>query len=179
MLRRRMVLALATAGMVGVCWLAQAICQDAPARKGRRDGTGDSSRMAEFRQRMEQRMREQLGATEEEWKVLQPRIDKVRQLMRQTRGGFSAFGGRGRRPGGAQPAATPAREQSDVEKKTEALRSLLADKASTPDAVKAALEALRKAREKAEEDLAVARKELQEIVTVRQEAALVLTGVLQ
>ena len=175
MLGRRTVLALATAGMIGVCWIAQATSQDRPA--GKRDRTRDSSRMAEFRQRMEQRMREQLGATEEEWKALQPAVDKVQKLQRQTRGGF--FGARGRgRPGAVQPAATPASEQSDVEKKTDALRSLLADKASSADAVKAALEALRKAREKAQGDLALARKELQAIVTMRQEAALVLMGIL-
>jgi len=138
--------------------------------------------MEEFRRRMSDRMREQLGATEEEWKVLQPRIEKVQQLQRQGRGGFGGRGGRGRggRPGEARrPEGAPEREQPEVEKKTEALRSLLDDKASGAGAIKAALDALRRAREQAQKDLAVARKELQGVCTMRQEARFVLMGLLQ
>jgi len=51
----------------------------------------------QMRQMMEQRTREQLGATEEEWKVLGPRVMKVSELSRQTSGfgrGGMFFGGR-------------------------------------------------------------------------------------
>jgi len=34
---------------------------------------------AQFRQRMDERMKEALGATDEEWKVLQPKIEKVQR----------------------------------------------------------------------------------------------------
>ena len=37
---------------------------------------------AQFREQMNQRMRERLGASEEEWKVLQPRIEKVQTAQR-------------------------------------------------------------------------------------------------
>ena len=117
-------------------------------------------------------MREQLGATADEWtKVLKPRLDKVQQLQRQMRGGF-----RGRRRPRAEGAAEA--ELSDVEKKTEALRKLLDDKASGAAAIKTALGALRKAREKTQKELEAARKKLQGVVTMRQEAQLVLMGVL-
>ncbi len=183
MWKRTVVLAVVTAGLIGGCWIVQALAQqtagegDRPARD--RPARG-ADRREEFRRRMADRMREQLGATEEEWKVLQPRIEKVQQLQRQSRGGFMRFGRRGgRRPGeGQRPQAAPEREQSEVEKKTEALRNLLEDKASTPQAIKAGLDALRAAREKAQQDLAAARKELRAIVTVRQEAQLVLMGLL-
>ena len=169
MLRRAMVLVLACAGVIGGLWLAQGLSQQGPRERARPGAEarprGDrSERMAEFMRRRDERMREQLGATEAEWtKVLKPRIDKVQTLQRQMRGGF-----RGRRPrraeGAAEGAARP--EQSDVETKTAAA------------AIKAALGALRKAREKTQKELDAARKKLQEVVTVRQEAQLVLTGVL-
>ncbi|KPK48388.1 MAG: hypothetical protein AMK72_07045, partial [Planctomycetes bacterium SM23_25] len=103
-------------------------------------------------------------------------------LMRQSRGGFGAMlgrGGRGRGPGDERrPEGQPEREQSDVEMKTEALRSLLEDQTSSPASIKAALDALRKARQKAQDELALARKELREIITSRQEAQFVLMGLL-
>jgi len=189
MLQRRVILmVMVMMTVVGGLWIAQAMSgSGAPAEGGTRArrGEGDrEQRMAEFRKRMADRMREQLGATEEEFtKVLQPRIEKIQQIQRRTRGGFP--GGRGGRRGGRrgggerQPAeGAPEREKTDVEKKTEALQSLLEDKASKADAVKAALDALRKARAKAEADLATARKELRAVVTVRQEAQLVLMRIL-
>jgi hypothetical protein len=204
MLQRRMVLlGVVLAVLIGAGWLADAMAQprrpgqDRPggeARPGRdrgaRDrGRGDrgdwQARMEEFRRRMSDRMREQLGATEEEWKVLQPRVEKVQQLQRQGRGGFrGGFGGRtrgrGGRPGEERPeAAAPEREMPEVEKKTEALRSLLDDQASGAQAIRAALTALRQARDKAERELEAARKELREVVTMRQEARLVLMNILK
>ena len=184
MLRRGMVLMLACAGVIGGLWLAQGLSQQGPRERARpgaeaRPRGNRADRMAEFQRRRDERMRETLGATEAEWtKVLKPRIDKVQQLQRQTRGGFAGARGRRRQPaeGAAEGAAQP--EQSDVEKKTQALRNLLDDKASGAPAIKAALGALRKARETAQKELEAARKKLQEVVTVRQEAQLVLTGVL-
>ena len=181
-MRRRMVLVLVAASVIGACWLTQALSQqtrqEGQTGQARRDRAG---RMEQFRQRMQERMREQLGANEQEWKVLQPRIEKIQQLQRDTRGGFRGRVARGGRRGGeAQPPAAAAeREQSEVQKKTEALRSLLDDEAAGAGAIKAALDALRKAREKAQKDLAVARKELQGVVTVRQEARLVLMNILE
>ena len=187
MLRRRMVLVLVVVSVVGGCWLAQALSQQRPgerqqpapdARRGDR-----RARMEQVRRRMQEQMRERLGATEAEWKALQPRVEKVQQLPRQARGGFRGFGARAgrraRRPGeGQRPEAAPVREQTEVEKKTEALRNLLDDKASGAGAIKAALGALRQARQKAQRDLAAAQKELQSVVTMRQEAQLVLMGIL-
>jgi len=200
MRRNKMVLALVVAAVIGGGWLAQAISQPRP--EGNRPGGGAQpggdrrggdmrSRMEEFRQRMADRMREDLGATEDEWKILQPRIEKVQTLQRDSRGGFrGAFGGRGRGPGddrGRGPgddrrppdAAPDQQQQPDVEKKTEALRNLLDDQASSAQTIKAALDALRKAREKAALELATAQKELSEVVTMRQEARLVLMGILE
>ena len=42
---------------------------------------------------MEQRLREQVGATEQEWQILGPRVMKVSKLSQQTRGGGMMGGG--------------------------------------------------------------------------------------
>lgn len=151
---------------------------------------------AQMQQMMEQRMRENLGASEQEWKVLGPRVMKVQQLSRQVstggRGmfGFGGFGGRrgmqgpggmGNRQGGDRPNRpdnAPERELSAVEKASEALMTTLENEAAKPEEIKSKLTALRAAREKAKQELATAQKELREIVTVRQEAQLVIMGML-
>ena len=199
MARRKMYLGLIAAVVVGSCWVGSAMSQPARRpggdragadraggdRRGRDRGSRDPEemrrRMEEWRQRGRDRMREQLGATEDEWKVLQPLIEKVQTVQRESRGsrfgGF--FGGRGRGRGGERRAEGDADpDRPEVEKKTEALRSLLEDKASQAGAIKAALDALRKARLKAAQDLAMARKELQQVVSVRQEAQLVMMSIL-
>ncbi|HUU90748.1 MAG TPA: hypothetical protein VM238_06010 [Phycisphaerae bacterium] len=187
---------LASAVLVGALCVGQAIAEEGappppPGQERARESRGPRSpeewrqRMEEFRQRMSDQMRERLGATEDEWKVLLPRIEKVTNLMRQGRGGFggmlSMFGRGDRGRGGGddrRPEGQPEREQSDVEMKTDALRSLLEDETSSAGSIKAALDALRKARQKSQDELALARKELREVVTARQEAQLVLTGLL-
>lgn len=174
---KRVLVMLAAVAVGSLIFIGQAISQEErqPRRqpRGQRDPNQMRARMEQFRQRAAERMKERLGVKDEEWKVLQPRIEKVQQLQRQARGGM---GGRFRRrrpdPGDA------AREQSEVEKKTEALTSLLDDEASGAPAIKAALGALRKARQKVQQELAAARKELRGVVTVRQEARMVLMGIL-
>src|SRR5258708_19275429 len=60
---------------------------------------------AQFRQRMMDRYKERLEVTSDnEWKVIQDRIEKVRQLQRDLRiGGPCGPGGRRGPPGGAAP----------------------------------------------------------------------------
>ncbi len=132
-------------------------------------------------------MREQLGATEQEWKVLGSRVTKVAELGRQTsgfgRGGMMfGMGGRrggpgGNRFGGGRPGA-PDREPTAVEKAQEQLRTMLENDSATPDQIKKELTALRAAKEKAKQRLAAAQQELRKIITVRQEATLVMMGML-
>ena len=59
----------------------------------------------EMRQRSLDMLKEALGASDEEWKVLGPRVEKVQTLSRQVRTGgmmgmFGMFGGQGQ--GGGQ-----------------------------------------------------------------------------
>lgn len=196
MLRSNGVWALAAAA-AGICGLiGVAVPQEnrpqADRGPGGRDQMGD--RMAEFRRAASERMRETMGATEDEWKVLQPKIEKVQTLSRDARGGMGMGfrmlgpgggpggrgpGGRGRGGRDATPPAEGAdRQQSDVEKTMAELQKLLQDKESKAEDIKAALTAYREARAKVREELEKSQKDLREIVTVRQEAMLVSMAVL-
>ena len=174
MSRCKVVTGLGILGVLGTVWIGQALSQEgggAGARRQRFDP-------AQMRQRSLDRIKEFMGATDQEWLVLGPRIEKVQTLSRQTRG----MGGMRvrRQPRGAEgvaPApATPAAQLSPVAKATQDLRTVLEDKDAKPAAIKAKLTALREAREKAKQELAKAQKALLEVVTQRQEAQLVLSG---
>lgn len=152
-------------------------------------GPGGQFNPEQMRQMMEQRMKEALGATDQEWKVLGPRVMKVQELSRQTGGGGRGMMmfGRGMRggPGGPGGANQPGgrgmgmnRELTEVEKVQEELQTLLENTATTPDQIKEQLTKLRAAREKAKQDLAKAQQDLRQVLTLRQEATLVLMGML-
>ncbi len=163
-----------------------------PARgdRGGQRGPGrfDPERM---RQMMAERMKEQLGADDEAWKVIQPRLMKVMELNRQASGGPGRAGMflRGLRrprggadapdPGGRRgPQGQPERELTPVEKAGDQLRTTLEDESASPEQIKNELTALRAAREKAKQQLGAAQQELRQILTLRQEAQLVLMGLL-
>ena len=135
-----------------------------------------------MRQMMEQRMKEQLGATDQEWKVLGPRVMKVSELNRQISGfGGGMFGGRRGGPQGSRPGdrpGAPERELTAVEKATEQLQTSLENTSTPPEEIKKQLTALRAAKEKTKQELAAAQQELRKVLTVRQEAQLVLMGML-
>jgi hypothetical protein len=147
----------------------------------------------EFRARMEERVKTSLKVTDDEWKVLQPLIEKVQTAQRESFAGrFGGFGGRGGgRPGGdgatagagapatGAPAAGGGGRQRGGSEESQALRAALESDSSTPEDIKAKLAAVRASRKKAEADLAAARAELQKVVTVRQEAVLVSMGMLE
>jgi len=134
---------------------------------------------------MTERYKTTLGATEAEWKVIEPKLMKVLTLSRQA-GGMGGMGGmrmpgmgRERAPG--EPGTGPgegARVQTEVDKAVEALRTVLDNKESKPDAIKEKLTALRAAREKVKQELTKAQQDLRQGLNLRQEAQLVLSGVL-
>jgi hypothetical protein len=138
----------------------------------------------------------QLGATDDEWTVLQPKLQKVVDLSRELRaGGMAAMfgggrGGRGGRGGngggggdnapGAPPAppAPPAQPPSEIADKTKVLNDALDKPDSDPKDIAKDLADLRAAREKVKADLVAAQGELKEVLTPRQEARLALMGIL-
>jgi hypothetical protein len=157
-------------------------------------GEGDTPRQgrgnfdpAAFRQRMMDRIKEQLAPTDDEWKVLQPKIEAAQKQSMEAR--MSGFGGGGRRGGtgggggnNPAPAATadaPAQPQSDVQVKTAALRTLMENKEADPKAIAEKVKELREAKEKSKVELKKTQDELREIVTPRQEAQLILLQILE
>jgi len=202
MFTRKTILCVLVVSIVGLLFVSQTLSQPQQGQRGQRgqrggaqgaQGTqGQRGQRGQFdpermRQMMSQRMQEMFGATDAEWKILGPRVTKVQELSRQVQGGFRGgmmFGRRGGPQGGpgggrfgGRPG-TPGREQSEVEKATEGLRTLLENTSATPEQIKNQLTVLRGAKEKAKQQLAVAQKELRQIITVRQEAQCVMMGML-
>lgn len=142
-------------------------------------------RHGEFRRRIAERMRERLEVNDEEWAALEPRIENIMRLRFSTRVGFGRGFGRRSRGGrefgeSSRPRGQGAgqREPSAVQKRVAALRELLDDDGATNEQITKGLTGLRKAREEAREELDKARKDLRDLVTLKQEAFLVLVGFL-
>jgi hypothetical protein len=136
---------------------------------------------AAMRERYLTQLKEQLGSPDEEWKLLQPKLDKVLTVQRETRTNRGGFGG-GRTRGGNQDAnatpAAPAQPQSAVATASDDLRKAVADKGTSAEDLAKKITALREAKEKAKNDLAAAQKELRELLSARQEAVLITNGIL-
>ena len=154
-------------------------------RQGGRQGGQPGQRQrgnfdpAEMQQRMADRMREQLGASEEEWKIIGPRLTQVMTLSRESRGGgMMGMFGRGARGGRGGPGGPQGRELTGVAKIQDELRTLL-DGNPSADQLKAKLTSLRQAREKARQELAAAQQSLKQVLSLKQECQLVLMGMLE
>ena len=72
----------------------------------------------------------------------------------------------------------PTREPTAVEKALQELQAVLDNEEARPMEIKQKLTALRQAREKVKQELAKAQQELRGLLTARQEAQLVLMGLL-
>ena len=109
------------------------------------------------------RIKENLGSTDEEWNAIKPLISKVNDARMRGRMGFG-----GRRGGDTTANANPT---------ADALTKALDSKASA-DEIKLKLTAYRDQQKKNEEELKKAREELRKVLTINQEARLVLMGIL-
>jgi hypothetical protein len=200
MWRRNLVLAAVVAVVLGGLGIEQALlAADAGGggggQRAPRDPAAMQQRMEQFRAQAAERMKTTLGVTDEEWKVLQPKIEECQTLARQLQGGaMGGMGGAGGMFGGrrggaaatgtdanapaAAPQPDPNRPQSDIQKKMTALQTVLANKEAKPEEITAALAAVREARAAAQAKLDAAEKELRKIVTVRQEGLLFTMNVL-
>ena len=189
MFGRKIVLVSAAAILLAVLLAGQLMSQEAPpaGRGGGRGTQADRPRGQrmdpnQMQRMMTERYKGMLGATDAEWKVIEPKLTKVLTLSRQVggMGGMRMFGmGRERAPG--EPGTSPgegARAQTEMDKAIEALRTALDNKGSTPEIIKEKLAAMRAAREKVKQELTKAQQDLRQSLNLRQEAQLVLSGVL-
>ena len=143
---------------------------------GGRGRGGQGGNFQDFMQRMNDRMKEALKVTDEEWTVLKPLIEKVQTAQREA-GAGRGFGGRG--PGGPGGGDNNTPDTRPGAAESAALRTALESDSTSADDLKAKLAAVRAVRKKGTADLAVAREELKKVVTVRQEAVLVSMGILE
>ncbi len=198
MISRKWIVGLVVAGFFSVVLIDQLQSQQGggqnrgpnQAGQGRNRGPGGMRfDPQQFQQRMMERMKEMLGAEDEAWKVIEPRLSAVMTLSREVnnRGGMmrmfgrgrGGFGGPGSRGGNRPGQGQNNQPQSDIEKSTQALQTLLDAEKPNPAQIKQVLTALRTAREKAKQKLVKAQQNLRQVLTIRQEAQLVLMGYLQ
>ena len=141
-----------------------------------RGGRGGFDREA-MQQRMMEMMKERMGTADDEWAVIQPRLQEVMTLQGNAMGGrMRGMFGRGRRGRDQQEAEAPTEE---VEIAANALQETLDKEEPTAAEIKAKLAALRGAREKNKQKLVTAQQKLKEVLTVKQEAMLVMMGMLE
>jgi hypothetical protein len=164
-----------------------------PGNRTSRQGRGNFD-PEEFRKRMNERMKEQFGVTnDDEWKIISERIEKVMEARRGTGGGFGMFiGGGPGGPGGRGPGGPggpggggdrggdrgPGGDRGGGSPESDALRKAIESKASKEE-MKAALAKFREARKANEEKLEKAQAELLEVLTVQQEAVAVMMGLVK
>ncbi len=156
--------------------LAQADSKPAASGQSERGGDrgnrgGSRGDPAQWRQQMEDRLKSDLKATDEEWKVMLPKIEKLVTAQRDSRGGF-LFGRRGGGDNNQDEPTTP------VGKAMRDLKQALDNDKASADELSSKLKSLRDAKEKAKAELQSAQKDLKEVLTQRQEAVLVMTGML-
>lgn len=153
--------------------------------RGGRGGRGGNFDPAAMAQRQLDQVKTQLGATDQEWTVLEPLVSDVLKNQNQG-GGRGMMGGRGGMGGGrggnqqdpnAPNPALAAMQAANPE--LFALQQAVTSDTATPDEIKAKLAAFRTAQAKKTEALKAAREKLQKVVTVKQEAILVLRGILE
>jgi hypothetical protein len=136
--------------------------------------------MQQMQQRMVENYREQLGVTNNaEWAIIQQRLTKVISLrtgnvLNNGLGGLLG-GMRGGGGGNGRGLGAMLGQQSDPN--TENLQNSI-DRNATSAQIKAALTKLREARKQKQAELDKAQEDLRGVLTSRQEAILVLAGML-
>jgi hypothetical protein len=141
----------------------------------------------------EQAIRQALGVTDQEWSQIQPKVQQVIRLQSEARVSITMTVGRrarGADTGAADQPPVPrwnrpsemaqmtGQELTEGQKAAEALLDLLEKKDSDIKQIQQKVEALRAIRQKAQKDLANAQAELKKALNDRQQAALVLMGLL-
>lgn len=172
------ILALALIGAFTGLGTSQSLAQDEQGGRPRRGG-GERGERPNFdpeqmRQRMMDRYKEMLGVKDDaEWKLISERIEKVNEARRAV--GAGGMGGMMfNRPGGGPRGGGFGQSSPEAE----ALQKAIESNASSQE-IKTALEKYRNARKEKEASLEKAQDELRKVLSVKQEAAAVLAGLLK
>ena len=137
--------------------------------RGERGNRGNFDR-SQIMERIMERYRENLGISVAEWKVVQPKVQAVMDnRISGASGMMSFFGGRGSRGRG---------DSSTEKTPTSELRELLEKENPAKGEIKAKLAAYRADRKAREAKLKKAQEDLRQLLTLKQEAQAVLSGLL-
>jgi len=177
MLIHRAVAILGLAAAFALLGGTQASAEDKPAHQGGGHGGGGRWDPAQMQQRRLDSVKQAMAPTDEEWATLKPLVLKVQEVSSRERQGRVSPFRRGRRGGSTENAAEK-EELSALEKCVKDLQAVLANKDAKPEELAEKLKALREAREKVQEEMTAAQEELRKAATPRQEAQLVLLGLL-
>ncbi len=191
MINRKWAVAVSVCGLLGLVLALTGLAVAQDAERGQRGDWGGRgqmdpeqmrARMEEWRGRMLEETRTHLGLSEEEWTLVKPRYEQVLELNRQlsgpARGMMLGMRGRGGRGDDRGPAQTQPQDQTALEKASTQLREVLEQPNSSPEQIQSALTSYRQVRIELEAQRKQAHESLRELLTVRQEAILVSTGVL-
>jgi hypothetical protein len=153
--------------------------QGAAPRQGGRRQRQRNFDPAQFQQRMMERYRERLEVTDDaEWKAMEPLIQNVLQARVSLASGRGTFGrGRGRPNAESGASTTPATNPLQTNPAADELRKAIDTKAAKPE-LKAALSKYLDYRKNRQAELDKARDALRAVLTSRQEAIAVLSGLL-
>jgi Spy/CpxP family protein refolding chaperone len=145
-----------------------------PGGQGGQRGNRPQMNPEEMQKRRLEQIKTALQLADDKWTAVEPLLKKTMTLSAELRGGM--FGMNRRGPNAEQtPPAAPANE---IAAKTTELRTLVADPAATEDAIKAKLAELAAAKDKVKAALATAKTDLCKVLTAKQQASLVLMGIL-
>jgi hypothetical protein len=153
---------------------ALALCLFAMPVAAQNNPGGGGFDPAQMRQRMMDRMKEVLGASDDEWQAIGPKLEKVMQLQRDANGGGGMRMLFRRNQGGDQQQQQP---QTPVQQKAKELEDAIQGNAPAAD-IKAKMQALREARAAARQELTKAQDDLKGLLTQKQEATLLMMGML-
>jgi len=184
---------LVVAGMTAVMCLGadQLAAQPSDGGKKGPNGSRDSGRggrgdfdPARMQQFMMDRYKEALEVTnDDEWKAIQPRVQKVMDLRRESFGGMGrGMFGRGPRGGDNSPQGDQGQQRrggfgGTPNPEADALQKAIDSKASKAE-LKAALEKYVASRKAKQAEMEKAQAALRELLTPRQEAIATLNGLL-
>jgi len=144
--------------------------------RGQDRGSRGNFDPAQFRDMMVDRLKEQLApASDDEWNIIKPKLEKVMTARFESMAGGLRFGG-GRGPGGERQEREP---RNETERASKDLGDALKNKDTSPDVITAKLAALREAKAKAAEAVKASQEDLKSVLTARQEAVLVVNGMLE
>jgi len=148
---------------------------------GQRGGRGGGWDPAQMQQRMNERIKERFGSTDDEWKAIEPLVTKVNEArMAVAAGGMRNMFGGGRNRGGGQGGDQSNRPRFGPEPSAEetALSDAI-EKDASKDDLKAKMAAVRKVKAAKEEELKTAQDNLKKVLTTKQEAVALEMGLVR